>query len=143
MKKLLLTCVTAAALLLPVVGQALPPIGPGPRGGFVGGPFFVGGFYGPFWAWGPLWGPYGLYDGYYYAPAIGTVKFDTSVKDAEVFVNGAYAGTVSKVKTLHLVPGTYNIELRAPDGARYTEKVYVQPGRTLHLHPDLRVQAQP
>jgi hypothetical protein len=142
MKKLLLTCVTAAALLLPVVGQARPPIGP--RGGVVfGGPVFVGGFYAPFWAWGPLWGPYGLYDGYYYAPAIGTVKFDTSVKDAEVFVNGAYVGTVSKVKTLHLVPGTYNVELRAPDGARYTEKVYVQPGKTLNLHPELRVQAQP
>jgi hypothetical protein len=90
-----------------------------------------------------LWGPYGFYDGYYYAPAISTVKFDTSVKGAEVFVNGAYAGTVSELKTLHLVPGTYNIELRAPDGARYTEKVYLQAGKTFHLNPDLRVQAQP
>ena len=139
MKKLLLTCLTAAALVLPVTAQAQRFIGPAPGGrvAIVGGPVFVGGWYGPFW------GPYGFYNGYYYAPNAGTVKFDTSVKDAEVFVNGAYAGTVKQVKTLRLLPGSYNIQLRAPDGRQYAEKIYVVAGKTLHVNPDLQSPAQP
>jgi hypothetical protein len=140
MKKLLLTCVAAAVLLLPVVAQARGPMGfaSGGRVAIVGGPVFAGGFYYPFY-----WAPYGYYGGYYYAPATGAVKFDTSVKDAQVFVNGAYAGTVRKVKTLHLWQGSYNIELRGPGGSRYAERVYVLAGRMLNLHPDLQAQTQP
>jgi len=48
-------------------------------------------------AWyGPGWGaPYGYYRG----PVTGGVKFDTKMKDASVFVDGGYAGTVGKLKT--------------------------------------------
>ena len=138
MKKLLLTCVATAVLLLPVGAQAQRPMGPGGRVAIFAAPVYGGIWYNPF-----FWGPYEFYDGYYYAPTTGAVKFDTSVKDAEVFVNDAYAGTVGKVKTLHLRPGSYNIELRGPARMRYAERIYVLPGKTLHLHPDLRVQAQP
>jgi hypothetical protein len=99
-----------------------------------------------FWGWyGPFWDsyPYGLYDGYYHAPVTGTVKFDTSSKDAQVFINGAYAGTVGKLKTMHLQPGSYEIELRTSGRTQYAEKVYVVAGKTLHLNPDLLVQARP
>jgi hypothetical protein len=71
------------------------------------------------------------------------VKFDTSVKDAEVYIDGAYAGTVGKLKTVHLQPGSYDIEVRAPGRTQFDKKVYVAAGKTLHLNPDLRVQAQP
>lgn len=127
MKKLLLTCVTVAVLLLPAAAQAA-------RFGVLVGPAYG-------WGYGPYWGPYpyGYYGGDYYGPQTGAVKFDTNVKNAEVYINGAYAGTVGKLKTLHLRPGTYNIELRAPGYMQYSEQIYVTPGKTLHLNPDLRL----
>src|SRR5258708_25161257 len=95
------------------------------------------------WGWyNPYWGPY-PYGYYNYAPETGAVKFDTSVKDAEVYIDGAYAGTVGKLKTMHLRPGSYDIEVRAPGRTQFDKKVYVAAGKTLHLNPDLRVQAQP
>jgi hypothetical protein len=96
----------------------------------VGRPYYGGGFYRPYW--GPAYG------GYYYAnPNAGEVKLDTKVKDAGVFINGAYAGTTHENKSMHLRPGTYNIEIREAGSTRYTEKVYVVAGKTLHLHPEL------
>jgi len=41
------------------------------------------------------------------------------MKDASVFVDGGYAGTVGKLKTFHLRPGAYNIELRDHDGRSF------------------------
>jgi hypothetical protein len=131
MKKLLLTCMTVAVLLVPAAAQAA-------RFGVFVGPAFG-------WGYGPYWGPYpyyGFYGGYYYTPATGAVKFDTSVKNADLYINGAYAGTVGKLKTLHLRPGSYNIELRAPGYMHYAERIYVAPGKTLHVKPDLRLQTQ-
>jgi hypothetical protein len=133
MKKFLLICIMAVAFLAPVAAQAqrAATVFVGPRFGW--------GWYGPFWDSYP----YGLYDGYYHAPVTGTVKFDTSSKDAQVFINGAYAGTVGKLKTMHLQPGSYEIELRTSGRTQYAEKVYVVAGKTLHLNPDLLVQARP
>ncbi len=92
----------------------------------------------------PYWGAYPYPNGYYgYAAATGAVKFDTKVKDAEVYIDGAYAGTVGKLKTMNLRPGSYDIEVRAPGRTQFDKKVYVAAGKTLHLNPDLRVQAQP
>ncbi len=70
------------------------------------------------------------------------MKFDTKVKDAEVYINGAYAGTVGKLKTMNLRPGSYNIEVRASGQTAFDKKVYIAAGKTLHLNPDLRVQPQ-
>jgi hypothetical protein len=126
MKKLLLSAAIVAVLLVPAAAQAA-------RVGVFVGPGFG-------WGYGPYWGPYpyGFYggSGYYYGSPTGAVKFDTKIKDAEVLINGAYAGTVGKLKTLHLRPGTYNIELRAPGNMQYTEKIYVIPGKTIHVNPD-------
>jgi hypothetical protein len=99
--------------------------------GFVSvGPSFYGGSYGSYW--GPGYGPY-----YYAVPATGQVKLDTKVKDAGVFINGAFAGTTHQNKTMYLRPGTYNIEIREAGDVRYAEKVYVVAGKTLHLNPEL------
>ncbi len=65
----------------------------GPSLYWVGGPgfYYVSGLYG--------YGSYGLgwYEpyGYVAGPTAGKVKFDTKVKDAQVYVDGAYAGTAS------------------------------------------------
>src|SRR5713101_8544836 len=85
-------------------------------------------FVGPGFGWGysPYWGAYPYPNGYYgYAAATGAVKFDT------------------KVKTMNLRPGSYDIEVRAPGRTQFDKKVYVAAGKTLHLNPDLRVQARP
>lgn len=89
----------------------------------------------PYWGayWGPYWGPY--YSAYY--PNAGQVKLDTKVKDAEVFIDHAFAGTTHENKTMHLRPGRYQIEIRELGTVKFSQLVYVVAGRTLHLHPTL------
>jgi hypothetical protein len=124
MKKGLLVLAAVAMALAPMSASAAVV-----RGGFV-----YGGWYGPYW--GPYWGP--AYVGPYYAyPNSGEVKLDTKVKDAQVFIDGSYAGTTHENKTMRLRPGTYNIEIREGGQTPFSQKVYVVAGRTLHLHPEL------
>jgi hypothetical protein len=131
MKRLVMICITAAVMLVPLASYARPVRV------FVA-PSFGWGWYSPYWGLYPY--PYGYYG---YVPTTGAVKFDTKVKDAEVYIDGAYAGTVGKLKTLNLRPGSYDIEVRAPGLTQFDKKVYVAAGKTLHLTPDLHVQAQP
>ena len=128
MRKGLLILVAVLATLAPVSASAAVVV--------VGRPYVYGGWYSPFWGayWGPYWGP-GY--GYYYAPNSGEVKLDTKVKDAQVFINGAYAGTTHENKTMHLRAGTYNIEIREGNATPFSSKVYVIAGKTVHLHPEL------
>ena len=65
------------------------------------------------------------------------MKLDTKVKDAQVFINGSYAGTTAENKTMHLRPGNYNLEIKENGANRYAESIYVVAGRTLKLHPEL------
>jgi hypothetical protein len=113
-----------------------PVSAPAAMRGFVsvGRPYF-GGYYSPYSYWGPSWGP--VYGGYYARPNVGQIKLDTKVKDAQVFINGALAGTTRDNKTMYLRPGNYTIEIRGAGRARYAEKVYVIAGKTLHLRPEL------
>ena len=133
MKKVVI-CITVAVMMAPLAAYGRPVR------------IFVApswGWYSPYW-YSPYWGAYPYpYEYYNYAPATGAVKFDTSVKEAEVYIDGAYAGTVGKLKTIHLRPGSYDIEVRAPGRTQFDKKVYVAAGKTLHLNPDLHVLAQP
>ena len=93
--------------------------------------FYAPGWYSPYW--GAYWGP-----GPYYAfPNAGEIKLDTKVKDAQVFISDSYAGTTKDNKTMHLRPGSYNIEIREAGQTRFTEQVYVAAGKTVHLTPEL------
>jgi hypothetical protein len=67
----------------------------------------------------------------------GQVKLDTKVKTAEVFIDGAFAGNTHDARTMHLRPGTYNIEIRELGVTKFNERVYVVAGKTLHLRPVL------
>lgn len=102
------------------------------RGGF--GPVWYG-YWGPgpyYWGWGPS---------YVYVPApyAGTVKINTAMKDAYVYVDGGFAGPVTQMKKFPLRPGTHDIELRSPDGTTlYQETVDVIAGKTVELHADYR-----
>jgi hypothetical protein len=129
MKKGLLILATAMIALAPMNASAAVV-----RGGFVVGPRFYGGWYGPYW--GPYWGP-GYFAPYDYYPNLGEVKLDTKVRDAQVFINGAYSGTTHENRTMRLRPGTYNIEIREGSQTPFSQKIFVVAGKTMHLHPAL------
>jgi hypothetical protein len=118
-----------ALLLLAPFASARPP----GFGGHVGGAVFIGpGFYGPGW--------YGLgwYEPYGYIPAnaAGKVKIDTKAKDAEVYVDGGFAGTVKQLGTFPLKAGAHDVELRHPNGESfYQQHVEVIAGKTIHVKP--------
>lgn len=131
MKKLILIGITVAAMMAPLAAYGRPVRA-------LVAPSYAWGWYSPYWGLYPY--PYGVYD---YAPTTGAVKFDTKVKDAEVYINGAYAGTIGKLKTMNLQPGSYDIEVRAAGRTHFDQKVYVTAGKTLHLNPDLQPKAQP
>jgi hypothetical protein len=141
MKKALLGI--AAAALMMLVPTSASARGFGGRvfvgGGYWGGPYW-GGYWGPYaYGYGPYWGPGYSYwgPGYYGYPAAGEIKLDTKVKDAQVFINGAFAGTTQEAKKMHLRPGSYDIQIREGGKTQFDQKVYVAAGRTLHLHPEL------
>jgi hypothetical protein len=85
--------------------------------------------------WGPYWGP--AWGGYWAHPDAGKIKLDTKVKDAGVFINGAYAGTTHQNKSMYLRQGSYTIEIKEAGQTRYAEKIYVVAGKTLRLEPGL------
>jgi hypothetical protein len=123
MKKLMMMLVVAGATMLPLAayGRAVVLVAPG---------------YG--WGYSSYWGPYPYAYGYYgYAPVTGAIKLDTKVKDAAVYINGAYAGTAGKLKTMYLRPGSYDVEVRSSGGAPFAQKLYVTAGKTLHVNPNL------
>ena len=131
MKKMMLLA-SAALMLLPLTAAARVGI-------FVGPAFAPMGYYGYGYGYGPFYRPYGAYYG---VPNAGQVKLDTKVKDAQVFVDGAFAGTSGKLKTMWMRPGTYNIELRAPGQAQFAEKIYVVAGKTVHVEPGFHAEAR-
>lgn len=102
-------------------------------------------------SYGPAYRPWGWYSPYAYGygfggfpvytqPTTGQVKLDTPVKDADVYIDGAFAGTVGELKSLRLEQGSYNLEIRAPGRTRYAERIYVINGKTLKVRPELRVE---
>jgi hypothetical protein len=126
MKKMLLIA-SAVLMLLPLTAAARVGV-------------FIGSGYGfaPMGWYGYGYGPYS-YGPYYGVPSVGQVKLETKVKDAQVFVDGAYAGTSGKLKTMWMRPGTYTIELRAPGRPQFAEKIYVVAGKTVHVEPGFPV----
>jgi hypothetical protein len=132
MRKLLLSASLALMLLpLTVAARGRVAVFVGPRFGPVG-----------WYGYGPLYSPYPS-GPYYGAPNAGRVKLDTKVKDAQVFVDGAYAGTAGKLKTMWMRPGAYTIELRAPAHAQFAERIYVVAGKTIHVEPGLQPETHP
>jgi hypothetical protein len=126
MKKMLLIA-SAALMLLPLTVAARGRVG-----------VFIGSGFAPMGWYGYGYGPYS-YGPYYGVPNAGQVKLETKVKDAQVFVDGAYAGTSGKLKTMWMRPGTYTIELRAPGRPQFAEKIYVVAGKTVHVEPGFAV----
>jgi hypothetical protein len=127
-------------------------------------------FYDPYWSrgviawnplfyapWGLMWGTAGYwghpgwgYPGWGYPGVHGTTTFDTGgvrlqmrPRDAEVLVDGYYAGRVDDFdgvfQSIRLAPGGHKIEVRMPGFETRVFDVHVQPDRTLSIKEDLRV----
>jgi len=90
------------------------------------------GFYYPYWGWG--WGyPYWGYGPYYPEYSAGKIKIKDSNKSDQVYIDGAYAGTAEKMKTITLSPGSYSVEIRQQNKDRVNRKVYVVAGKTVEI----------
>jgi hypothetical protein len=128
-------------LLVATMMAALPASAHGRFGGGVVVVPSVGAWYYPYWGLYGVYVPYPVYPGVY--PAAVELKLTTNVKDADVFINGAYAGKAEKLKTIWLRPDSYNLEVRAPGYAPFSEQVYLVPGKTMHVDATLASAPRP
>ena len=109
------------------------------------GAFGVGFYYWP-WGWSPGYYGYGGYGGGYgYRTSgyeLGSLKLKVKPRDAEVFVDGYFAGTVDDFdgifQALKLDRGAYRIEIRKPGYTTLQYDVRVQPERTLTVRGEMR-----
>ena len=104
-------------------------------GGYGGYPYAYGGH--PY-AY-PYAYPYG--GGYGYAGNTGRVRLEVQPRDAEVFIDGYFAGLVDdfdgRMQGLELESGGYNVEIRKPGWETLTFDVRVTPGRTTRYKSEL------
>lgn len=73
---------------------------------------------------------------------VGGVRLRIRPRDAQVFVDGHYAGIVDDFdgtfQSLRLEPGGHKIEIHMPGFEDLELDIHVQPGRTITLNEDLR-----
>jgi len=102
-------------------------------GPYWGGPWCCG-YYG--YGWDPyFYHPY-YHTGFLYGAGMGEVKLRAHGKDAEVFLDGAFAGTAGQRKSMWLKPGAYNLEVRENGKQTYTRRIYVLSGKALRIDAD-------
>jgi len=168
MRRIFFSTILAAAMVVPAssafagqrggAGHAVPrasvPMhgnpGWGGHGHIVVAPYYYGGFYGPGWGYyDPFWGDYywGAPYGYgYVVPTVaeGHLRIEVTPKDAQVFVDGSYAGVVDDFdghfQHLNLPPGGHHIEVRAQGFAPLTFDTYIQPDHTTDYKGQLTPQ---
>lgn len=112
-------------------------------------PYAPFGFYPGDWVgaslWYPVWSPYPYYG---YGPASfaynsgrGEVRLTADPKLAEVYIDGGYAGTADKLKSLWLDPGAYDLTVSAAGRAPFHQRLYVLSGKSLKITAKLSVDA--
>ncbi len=128
---LLATLTASLMLLLPAMASARVFVG-------FGGPVYGGYWGGPYGYWGPYGypdGPYG-YPGYGYpgygGRPLGEVHIKTPVSDAEIYINGSFAGRAHDVKRIYLATGTYRIEQRIGTDVQ-KQRIYVTAYRKINV----------
>jgi hypothetical protein len=73
---------------------------------------------------------------YFPLATTGELKIQDDDKDARVYVDGGYLGTVKNAKKFDLRPGNHNVELRDSQGnVLVKEKVAIVPGHTTVFNP--------
>lgn len=110
-----------------------------------GYPWYPYGPYGyrPYYAygfWDPFWGPFSPYSypvDLGYGSGKGELQLKADPKDAEVYIDGAYAGTVQRLKNIWLEPGAYDLSFSAAGREPFQRRVYVLTGKTLSISAKL------
>jgi hypothetical protein len=98
---------------------------------------YWGAFGDPFWNYG--WGGWlhpGYYGGFRQGPGMGLVKVKAPSKQAEVYVDGAYAGLAKDLGSMWLEPGAYDLEVRE-DSDIFHKRIYVLSGKTVRINAGL------
>jgi len=120
-------------LILLTPASARVGVGVGFYGGYYG-PFYPYGYYGP---WGYPYGPYAYapygYGPYGYGPygrPAGEVHIKSPNGDAQIFINGSFAGRARDLKHIYLAPGTYTVEQRIGSDVQ-KERIYVLANRNV------------
>jgi hypothetical protein len=117
-----------------------------------GYPYYYGAYGYPYYgAYGYSYGGYypAGYPGYGYGgyvvpryAAYGGIRIQGAPRNAEVYVDGAYAGVVDDYdgvfQRLDLEPGSHEIEIRSGAGRPQVYDVNVTPGQTVTLHANVR-----
>lgn len=116
-----------ALLLAPAVAE--PRLRVGGVVGYGWNPWFYQPFfYHPYYA-----------TGFARGPQMGEIQLRAPVKSAEVYLDGAYAGTVGDLKSIWLEPGAYNLEVR--DGRHtFERRVYVLSGKAVRIDAAIGVR---
>jgi hypothetical protein len=111
----------------------------GPYYGFYYDPWFYGAsWYSPFYyPYAPYYyGQYPYYGRGYYDLS-SSLRLQVTPRQTEVYIDGYYAGTVDDFdgifQRLHLEPGDHDLQLYLPGHRSFTQKVYLQPGRTFSV----------
>jgi hypothetical protein len=134
----------ALALLLAIgslspasAGVRLGTISVGAGYGYYSGPVWPG-YYSPFF-YDPFYGPW-IGSSFFASPIYlvpqpdkGQVSLQGSYKDAEVYLDNAYAGTTATLKKFWLAPGVYDLEVRPKDQIPKKKRIYVLTGKTLKV----------
>ena len=131
---LTLALLLTISLLRPAsAGVRLGAITVGAASGYYSGPVWPG-YYPPFF--------YDPWIGYSYfgspvfllpQPDKGQVSLQGAHKDAEVYLDSAYAGTAGTLKKFWLAPGVYDLEVRTKDQTSRKKRIYVLTGKTLKV----------
>jgi len=124
--------VAVLMLMIPTSAVAGERIGVGFYGGYYGPyyPYAYGPYYGYPYGYAP-YGPYGYY-GYYPGRPLGEVHIKSPDTNAEIFINGAFAGRAHDLKRIYLAPGTYNVEQHIGSDVQ-KQRIYVLANRSLKL----------
>jgi hypothetical protein len=93
--------------------------------------FYPNPYWGYNWGWGePFWG----YGPYYPLDTTGKIKIKDENKYDQVYVNGAFAGRVEKLKSMYLDPGSYDIRIHRNGKELLSRNVYVIVGKTVEIN---------
>jgi len=115
-------------------GVRLGSISVGAGYGYYGGPvwpeYYPPLFYDPWFA-DPFFAP-PVY--FLPQPDKGQVRLQSRYKDADVYLDSAYAGTTATLKKFWLAPGVYELEVRPKDQIPVKKRIYVLTGKTLKIN---------
>jgi len=101
--------------------------------GFYPGDFVTASFWYPISSPLPFYGP----EAFRYGDGRGEIRLSAEPKEAKVYINGAYAGTVDKLKTLWLDPGAYDLTVSAAGREDFHQRLYVLSGKSLKISAKL------